>query len=167
MDPRWGASGRRISMTLDVRFREILCTDERFLNAVVKDNLGGESSAIYELETAAKARLRKGFDEMNCYGGCYRLDVNKKNGAATVRFNILVDGTPETGSSYGDVYVPKGFLYFSLPAFGGKISQLSQKDGPVTVRQIGWHTGWRRMESRIVGTFKAARLISAKKRDGF
>ena len=80
---------------------------------------------------------------MNCHGGCYRLDINKKNGAATVRFNALVDSTPEpkTDSSYGDVYIPKGFLYFSLPAFGGKISQMSQKDaGPVMVRQTGWHT---------------------------
>ena len=66
-----------------------------------------------------------------------------------------------------DIYVPKGCLYFSLPCFGGKISQLSTKEGPVTIRQVGWNTGWRREESRIVGTFKAVPIEDAKRRDGF
>ena len=66
-----------------------------------------------------------------------------------------------------DVFVSKGNLYFSLPCFGGKISQLSTKEGPVTIRQIGWNTGWRREESRIVGIFKAVPIDDAKRRDGF
>jgi hypothetical protein len=35
---------------------------------------------------------------------------------------------------------------------------LSTKEGIVTVKQIGWHTGWRREESRILGTFRAVTL---------
>jgi len=58
MDPRWGASGHsRIELTLDVWFQESLCMDDRFDDAVVKDNSGGESSAIYELEISGKAQL--------------------------------------------------------------------------------------------------------------
>ena len=68
---------------------------------------------------------------------------------------------------YSDIFVPNGCLYFSLPCFGNSISQLSTREGPVTVRQIGWHTGWRREESRIVGTFRAVPIEKAQARDGF
>ena len=43
----------------------------------------------------------------------------------------------------------------------------SSKEGVVTVRQMGWHTGWRRDESRIVGTFRAVPIDKAKQKDGF
>jgi hypothetical protein len=65
------------------------------------------------------------------------------------------------------VFVPKGALYFAIPAFGGGVAQLSKKEGIVSVRQTGWHTGWRREESRIVGTFLAVPIEEARRRDGF
>jgi len=68
---------------------------------------------------------------------------------------------------YSDIFVPKGCLYFSLPCFGNSVSQLSTKEGPLTVRQMGWHTGWRREESRMVGMFRALPIEQAKRRDGF
>jgi hypothetical protein len=157
MDPRWGASGRRIEFTLDVRFSDQPCNEQAILKAAVKDNLVGKSTGIYQLDSAPKARLRKGFDEMKCYGGGYRIDSG-----TTARFHIRVDGTEE--GEYGDIAIPEGFMYFSLPAFA---SQLSKREGPVTVRQPGWHTGWRREESRIVGIFKAVPINDARKRDGF
>jgi hypothetical protein len=103
---------------------------------------------------------------MECHGGAYRIDGSQSNQRTTVRFYVVVDGTKEQGSSYGDIYVPKGCLYFSLPTFGG-IERLSKKEGIVSVRQIGWHTGWRREESRIVGTFRALPINEAKAKDGF
>lgn len=193
MDPRWGASGKRIGLSIDVKFLSEALANETVVNRMVKDNFGGRSSAVYELESSPFARLRSGFDRMSCHGGGYRIDSGQMG--ATVRFYVGVDGTPERGSSYGyvqvcwrhvhtilrrfiaqtlfacfvtsDVSVPKGLLYFSLPCFGSSISHLSSKDGPVTVRQIGWHTGWRREESRIVGTFRAVPIEQAQKRDGF
>ena len=115
-----------------------------------KDNFGGTSSDVWVLRTAPVARLRNGFDEMKIHGGAYRTNAARRNGGSTARFYILVDGTPK-GSSYGDVFIPKGNLYFSLPSFSG-VSQLSKKEGLVTVRQLGWHTGWRREASRMVCT---------------
>ena len=79
-----------------------------------------------------------------------------------IRFPLFFFCTP-----YSDVFVPKGNLYFSLPCFGGKISQLSSKEGPVTIRQVGWNTGWRREESRIVGIFRAVPIADAMRKDGF
>jgi hypothetical protein len=73
------------------------------------------------------------------------------NGRYTLRLMVEAEGT-KANQDYGDVSIPKGYLYFSLPCFGG---QLSTKEGPVTVRQIGWHTGWRREENRILGVFRA------------
>jgi hypothetical protein len=173
MDPRWGASGRRIEFTLDTRFLTPSSTNSSTARAskedrdkMTKDNLGGSSSHVWKLKTALFARLRKGFDEMECHGGAYRIDGSQSNQRTTVRFYVVVDGTKEQGSSYGDIYVPKGCLYFSLPTFGG-IERLSKKEGIVSVRQIGWHTGWRREESRIVGTFRALPINEAKAKDGF
>jgi hypothetical protein len=99
---------------------------------------------------------------MTCCGGGYRIDVGGANGQSVVRFFVETEGTPETGSSYGDISVPKGPLYFSIPCFGNSVANLSIKESPVTVRQIGWHTGWRREESRIVGTFRAKKIEEAR-----
>lgn len=170
MDPRWGASGKRIEFTLDVRFattdkNTVALAGEEIKQLMVKDNFGGKSSQVYILHTAENARLRKGYDKMKCYGGGYRIDTDAKN--AVARFYVRLEGTPAESSSYGDVSIPAGCLYFSIPVFGGSISQLSSKEGLITVRQVGWHTGWRREESRIVGTFRAKPMQDAKRRDKF
>ena len=201
MDARWGASGKRIEFTIDVRLlpdRSFLvvsggrisdndddlkdpdninesATDpqlilEKFENAMVKDNTMGQSSDVYPVETARYARLRNGFDRMECMGGAYRIDVSPRDtGRYTLRLVLEVEGTTKADQQYmyGDVSVPPGYLYFSLPCFGGNISQLSSKEGPVTVRQVGWHTGWRRQESRIVGVFRAKPLADAKRIDKY
>jgi hypothetical protein len=101
-------------------------------------------------------------------GGAYRIDkTNKRGQSDALRFYVWTEGTPETGSNNGDVYVPSGGLYFSIPCFGASVHQISSKgEMPVTVRQMGWHTGWRRQESRIVGIFKAVPIEQARKRDG-
>eukprot|EP00544_Gedaniella_sp_CCMP2646_P007978 CAMPEP_0202485306 /NCGR_PEP_ID=MMETSP1361-20130828/4180_1 /ASSEMBLY_ACC=CAM_ASM_000849 /TAXON_ID=210615 /ORGANISM="Staurosira complex sp., Strain CCMP2646" /LENGTH=282 /DNA_ID=CAMNT_0049114177 /DNA_START=30 /DNA_END=878 /DNA_ORIENTATION=- len=166
MEPRWGASGKRIEFTLDVKFLTETAANQTVANRMVKDNFGGTSYPVYELITAPKARLRSGFDEMASHGGGYRIDT-ARNGGGTARFHILVDGTPHSGSSYGDIFVPKGCLYFSIPVFGNSISQLSSKEGPLTVRRIGWHTGWRREESQMVGTFRVVPIEKAQRVDGF
>ena len=172
MDPRWGASGRRIEFTLDVRFlpNAVVVDDPKVIQAMVQDNWAGRTSRsqVCTLRSAPAARLRQGFDRMTCQDGAFRVDTSR-NGARTVRFYVRVDGTtPTSGSSYDDIYVPSGNLYFSLPVFGSSgVSQLSSKEGPVTVRQIGWHTGWRRQESRIVGMFQAVPLHRARQKDGF
>jgi hypothetical protein len=44
---------------------------------------------------------------------------------------------------------------------------MSTKEGIVTVREMGWHTGWRREESRIVGVVRAIPIERARRRDGF
>eukprot|EP00565_Helicotheca_tamesis_P008927 CAMPEP_0185723948 /NCGR_PEP_ID=MMETSP1171-20130828/604_1 /TAXON_ID=374046 /ORGANISM="Helicotheca tamensis, Strain CCMP826" /LENGTH=264 /DNA_ID=CAMNT_0028391719 /DNA_START=247 /DNA_END=1041 /DNA_ORIENTATION=+ len=169
MDPRWGASGKRIEFTIDVDFSnagESSLASEEVSARMVKDNFGGKSSPIYIVDSSPNARLRGGFDKMGCSGGAYRIDYGQ-GGRATVRFHLLVDGTPESGSTYGDIWVPKGCLYFSIPCFANNVKNLSSKESPVTVRQIGWHTGWRREESRIVGTFRAVPIDDAKRRDGY
>jgi hypothetical protein len=168
MDPRWGASGRRMEFTVDVCFLAAVVAAPEIQKLAVQDNILGakRSSAVYTLQTAENARLRNGFERMKCHGGGYRIDTDgKKN--TVVRFFIQVDGTMAETATYGDVSIPPGCLYFSLPIFGGSLSQLSSKEGPVTVRQIGWHTGWRREESRIVGTFRVKPMQDAQRRDKF
>jgi hypothetical protein len=165
MDPRWGASGKRIEFTLDVRFAATALAGEEVKELMVKDNFGGKSSPAYILQTAENARLRNGYEKMKCFGGGYRIDTDAKNEVA--RFYVKLEGTPAESSSYGDVSIPAGCLYFSIPVFGGRISQLSSKEGLITVRQVGWHTGWRREESRIVGTFRAKPILDARRRDKF
>jgi len=167
MEPRWGASGKRIEFTLDVRFQPDTPASEEARRNMVQDNKSGNSSPVLAVESAPAARLRKGFDQMKCTGGAYRIDRNSRGQSDTLRFYVEVDGTPER-SSFGDLFVPQGRLYFSIPCFGGSVQQLSAKgDMPVTVRQYGWHTGWRREESRIVGIFKAVPMADAKRKDGF
>lgn len=167
MDPRWGASGTRVEFTLDMAFLSTAATNEE-KEKMVKDNFGGKSSMVRQMTCLSNkgARLRRGFDNMTCYGGGYRLDSDKQS--VVVRFFVDVEGLGGTNdSSYGDITIPKGCLYFSIPCFGGSVKNLSMKEGPITVRQMGWHTGWRREESRIVGTFKAIPLEKAKQKDGF
>ena len=181
MDPRWGASGKRIELTIDISFLmppsspaanddniDLSLASEEVCNNMVKDNLSGKSSAVRIVDSAPKARLRNGFDEMNTHGGGYRIDSGGTSSSNTLRFYLNVDGTEgEEGKSYGDISIPKGNLYFSLPCFGSNTKQLSTKEGIVSVKQIGWHTGWRREESRIVGVFRVVPIDQAKRRDGF
>mmetsp|Transcript_17107 Transcript_17107/g.39432 ORF Transcript_17107/g.39432 Transcript_17107/m.39432 type:complete len:339 (-) Transcript_17107:718-1734(-) len=168
MEPRWGASGKRIDFSLDIRLLVNRLAAPENVDKMVKDNTMGKSSRVFALETARYARLRDGFDRMECTGGAYRIDVDK-SGRSTIRMVVEVEGTTKADQSYiyGDVSVPPGCLYFSLPCFGTGINNLSIKDGVVSVRQIGWHTGWRREESRIAGVFNAKPLPDAKSRDGF
>ena len=169
MDPRWGASQRRIEFTIDVQFQRDTNVTKQQQQCMIPDNFGGTSSPTYNLRIAPYARLRGGFDDMKCHvdNGAYRIDGQKDN--RTIRLYISTDG--KNHNSYGDINVPTGELYFSLPCFGNDdpnaVKNLSRKDGVVSIRQIGWHTGWRRMESRIVGTFRATPIDTAKQRDGF
>lgn len=176
MDPTWGRSGKRIEGSLDVSFQitpdlnsgsgeDPSLAGSEIVNKMVKDNLSGKSTAVRVLESPSGARLRGGFDKMNCHGGGYRLDIAKR--AATVRFYVEVDGTEHGEMKYGDIFIPKGCLYFSLPCFNNSVKQLSSKEGIITVRQMGWHTGWRREESRIVGVFRAVPIEQARKKDKY
>lgn len=170
MDPKWGASGRRIEFSIDVSF---LLPDEDgntggnslapedIRSRMVKDNLSGKSTVVRIVRCpSGLARLRGGFDQMKCDGGGYRIDLGNTKGnrysSSTARFFLDVEGTKD--GEYGDISIPAGSLYFSLPCFGQSVQQLSTKEGIVTVQQVGWHTGWRRSESRIVGTFRAVSL---------
>lgn len=166
MDPRWGASGKRIEFALDIKLLANRLANPEIAKKMVKDNTVGESSHVFALDTAQFARLRGGFDRMECTGGAYRIDVGR-NGRSTLRMFVQVEGTIRADQSYiyGDLSIPSGCLYFSLPCFGNGISNLSMKEGVVSVRQIGWHTGWRREESRICGVFTAKPLLEARKRD--
>lgn len=174
MDFRFGASGKRIEFTLDVNFAlpctddtgvDISIADDTICEKMVKDNFGGKSSVVRTVNSLQNARLRGGFDKMPCYGGGYRVDVG--GGNSVCRFFIECEGTPERGGTYGDVWIPKGCLYFSIPCFGNRVTNLSAKEGPITVRQVGWHTGWRREESRIVGVFRAKKLEDARRIDKY
>ena len=174
MDPKWGKSGARIEGSIDIYFQiptednhNDCLADEEIVDQMVKDNLSGTSTVVRKLDSN-DARLRGGFDSMKCNGGGYRIDVSRKS-SSTVRFFISVDGTEEDSriSSFGDIFVPRGNLYFSLPVFGNSVKQLSMKEGIITVRQMGWHTGWRREESRIVGVFRAKPIEEARRKDKF
>jgi len=177
MDPTWGRSGKRIEGSIDVSFQlplqngeeDTSLADQDVIDKMVKDNLSGKSTVARNLQST-NARLRGGFDKMKCNGGGYRIDVGKDNNrssSSTTRFFIDVDGTKEGDGAYGDIFIPEGCIYFSLPCFGNSVKQLSSKEGIITVRQFGWHTGWRREESRIIGVFRAVPLEQAKKRDRY
>jgi hypothetical protein len=109
MDRRWGASGRRISFTIDCKFLTTSLASTDDAAKMVKDNYMGKSSATYAIATASAARLRGGFDKMNCGGGCYRID--SANNKDTVRFYLHVDGTSQN-QDYG--CVPAGKRYQTL-----------------------------------------------------
>jgi len=142
---------------------------------MVDDNSFGQKGATCQVRTAPYARLRDGFDKMACSDGAYRIDMNKKTKQATVRMVLEVAGTTQYADQqymYGDVSVPgPGCLYFSLPCFvnatSGTLQQLSTKEGLVSVRKMGWHTGWRREESQICGVFTAKPLAEAQQRDPY
>ena len=166
MDPRWGASGKRIEFSLDVSFMIEAQADPETVQGMVKDNFGGKSLPVYMLQTAENARLRAGFDKMKCYNSGYRIDLSSDpRKSNTLRLFVRVEGTRQ--GDFGDVTIPSGNLYLSLPAFGNDASQLSKKEGIVTVRQMGWKTGWRREESRIVGVFRAVPINDARRLDKF
>mmetsp|Transcript_19415 Transcript_19415/g.28772 ORF Transcript_19415/g.28772 Transcript_19415/m.28772 type:complete len:297 (+) Transcript_19415:76-966(+) len=170
MDRTWGSSGRRIEFTVDVSFllpnnddntEDSSLAPEDVCSKMVKDNLSGKSTAIRIVQCPSNlARLRGGFDQMRSNGGGYRIDLDSKKGnwyeSSTARFFLDVEGTKD--GEYGDISIPAGSLYFSLPCFQRSIQQLSTREGIVTVQQMGWNTGWRRRESRIVGTFRAVPL---------
>lgn len=159
MEPRWGASGQRIEFTLDVRFSTTVASKDIAAD-MVQDNRGGLSTPVYELDTAPFARLRGGFDRMKCDAGAYRIDTSNR-GQKTLRLFIRNEG-----KTSGDVSVPTdSHLYIALPVLAD--SSLSRKEGIVSVRQYGWHTGWYRAESRIVGVVKAVPLAVARAKDGF
>ena len=185
MDPRWGASGRRIECTLDVSFakdeqqtqdddddspspeqQQLLASEtaDRLLKTVT--NTKSSLSPVYKLQTAPYARLRGGFDKMVIQEGGFCIESTPSASSSTLRFCISVAGTKD-----GDVIIPEGLIYFALPYFGIQGSTntmaLSTKEGTITVKQMGWNTGWRREESRIFGVFRAVLLKKAKTRDKF
>lgn len=186
MDPRWGASGRRIECTVDVSFAGPTTTDEEGDDAatvsLASDDIAAgliktvttkssSLSPVYELQSAPYVRLRGGWDKMAITDGGYCVESSRGASSSTLRFCLSVDGITD-----GDVSIPKGKLYFALPYFGTKteggdsstaIMALSSKEGTVTVKQMGWNTGWRREESRILGVFRAVPLETAQKRDKF
>jgi len=177
MDPRWGASGRRIECTIDVSFSSVEDAPEEEvweeITSGLKSTVTSKSSKVspvFKLQHAPFARLRSGFDKMKIEEGGYCIESAPKS--STIRFCLSVSGTEGSSSaSYGDVSIPKGKLYFALPYFGtsqseGSIS-ISKKEGTICVKQFGWNTGWRREESRILGVFRAVPLEEAKRRDKF
>jgi len=97
--------------------------------------------------------------------------------SSTLRFCIEVVGTTDL-----DVTIPEGKLYFALPYFGLRTErggdggddstsmskmEVSNREGTMTVKQMGWHTGWYREESRMLGVFRAVPLEKARGRDKF
>ena len=206
MEPRWGASGRRLEFTLDVSFLrlqldDIASSSQEEEQRIVNDYLASDDiatklisstsssksslSPIYALHSAPYARLLGGFDKMEMFDGGYCIESSSTATATkTMRFCLSVAGTTN-----GDISIPEGYLYFALPYFGiiqqqqvqvgntdtdndnnstfssqQKIMNLSSRDGTVTVKQMGWHTGWYREESRILGLFRAVPLQKAQNR---
>ena len=177
-----GGSGARIEFTVDVSFvlptnidttasQDTSIAGKDIIDKLSFDGKMIQSSSIRVLRSAPYCRLRGGFDKMGCSSGGYRIDApNSGSSSGTARFFIQVDGTSNDDngkSNYGDINVPIGCLYFSLPCFGNSVRQLSRKEGIVSVRQIGWHTGWRREESRIVGIFRVLPIEEATRKNKF
>ena len=175
MDPRWGASGRRIEFTVDVSFplptevggsnQDVSLASEEIAQGLLKSvtTNSNQVSEIYNMQYAPFARLKGGFDKMKIRNGGFCIEAySSARSPSTLRFCLSVAGTD---TSYGDISIPSGNLYFALPYFGirkdasaGKTMALSTKEGTVTIKRMGWHTGWRREESRILGTFRAVAL---------
>mmetsp|Transcript_22077 Transcript_22077/g.44867 ORF Transcript_22077/g.44867 Transcript_22077/m.44867 type:complete len:346 (-) Transcript_22077:33-1070(-) len=189
MDPRWGSSGRRIEMTVDISLRapiegtqgndassslDILASND-ISNRLTKTATRTSSfSPINQIQSAPYARLKGGFDKMAISNGGYCIESPSRSvSSSTLRFCLHVCGTQSSSGSYGDVYIPAGYLFFALPYFGmrnidgKKQMSLSTKEGTVTVKQMGWNTGWWREESRILGVFRAVPLDLAQQRDKF
>ena len=181
-------SGRRIECTIDISFatrtqpgiddeddETQLLASEDVSTALIKTVTNKSSSSlsqVYKLQSAPYARLRGGFDKMIIINGgwCIERGGSSSSSKSTLRFCIDVAGTND-----GDVTIPEGRLYFALPYFGQQKATdtspecmaLSSKEGTITVKQMGWNTGWRREESRILGVFRAVPLTKAKGRDKF
>mmetsp|Transcript_29883 Transcript_29883/g.54218 ORF Transcript_29883/g.54218 Transcript_29883/m.54218 type:complete len:313 (-) Transcript_29883:242-1180(-) len=189
MDARWGGSGQRIECTIDVSFprpmegedtNELLASVEITSGLLKTITKGKSSSQIYKLQSAPCARLRGGFGKMYIDEGGYCIESNSSSkslsSSSTLRFCLSVDGAADK-----DVTIPEGNLYFALPYFGLRTDRgggdddstttqtmaLSTKEGTITVKQMGWNTGWWREESRILGVFRAVELEKARKRDKF
>eukprot|EP00584_Thalassiosira_punctigera_P002451 CAMPEP_0172541244 /NCGR_PEP_ID=MMETSP1067-20121228/12085_1 /TAXON_ID=265564 ORGANISM="Thalassiosira punctigera, Strain Tpunct2005C2" /NCGR_SAMPLE_ID=MMETSP1067 /ASSEMBLY_ACC=CAM_ASM_000444 /LENGTH=322 /DNA_ID=CAMNT_0013327245 /DNA_START=158 /DNA_END=1126 /DNA_ORIENTATION=+ len=180
MDPRWGSSGRRIECTLDVAFASPSAAGEDGMTTPAAEDIAegllktvtsksSSLSPVYNLQSAPYARLRGGFDRMAIHDGGYCVESSAGASSSTLRFCLSVNGATD-----GDVTMPEGKLYFALPYFGlrtddggGAKMALSNREGTVTVKQMGWHTGWYREESRILGVFRAAPLERARERDRF
>ncbi|KAL7551562.1 hypothetical protein ACHAWF_014752, partial [Thalassiosira exigua] len=189
MDPRWGASGRRIEGTVDVSFGSP--TSSSSLSSWASDGIAAglrktitqkssKVSPVHRLKTAPYARLRGGFDKMKIAEGGYCVESpaggRSSSASSTLRFCLSVEGTKE-----GDATIPEGLIYFALPCFrprggsegydddSGSASRmtLSKREGTITIKQMGWHTGWYREESRILGVFRAVPLEEARVRDKF
>lgn len=175
-------SGRRIECTIDISFATTqpssdeddetqLLASEDVSTALIKTvtNKSSSLSQVYKLQSAPYARLRGGFDKMTITNGGWCIERGSSS-SSTLRFCMEVAGTKD-----GDVTIPEGKLYFALPYFGQQKATdtspasmaLSGKEGTITVKQMGWNTGWRREESRILGIFRAVPLTKAKSRDKF
>jgi len=135
MEPRWGASGRRLEFTLDVSFLrlqldDIASSSQEEEQRIVNDYLASDDialklisstsssksslSPIYALHSAPNARLLGGFDKMEMFDGGYCIESSSTATATkTMRFCLSVAGTTN-----GDISIPKGYLYFALPYFG-------------------------------------------------
>ncbi|GMH66130.1 hypothetical protein TrRE_jg9552 [Triparma retinervis] len=137
MDPSWGRSGRRLECTLDVEF--------------LSD--GG-------LRTSPSIRLRGGFDSLPIGGASYEIESKKNN----ILFRIETKGS-ENYTNLGDVSIPEGCFIACQGWIGGdprkNPDNSSVREGIITVRQRGWHTGFFRMENRIAGVCKL-RVINEK-----
>ena len=172
MDPRWGASGRRVECTIDVSFGDVNDAAAATAEACVelkKSVATSSSTPPGKIRMAPYARLRGGFDKMQLIDGGFCIeDPGKGSSTSTLRLCIEVSGASE-----GDVVIPGGFLSFALPCFGFRqvgsdsMLTLSKKEGTICVRQMGWHTGWRREESRILGVFRAVEIEKARLLDKF
>ncbi|KAK1738997.1 hypothetical protein QTG54_010313 [Skeletonema marinoi] len=144
MDPRWGASGRRIECTIDVSFSSVDDAPEEEVWEEITSGLktvtskSSKVSPVFKLQHAPFARLRSGFDKMKIEEGGYCIESASKS--STIGFVSLQSD--------------------------GSIS-ISKKEGTICVKQFGWNTGWRREESRILGVFRAVPLEEAKRRDKF
>jgi hypothetical protein len=151
MDPRWGASGRRIECTIDVSFfssssssssslqgaspDEGLLSSEEITSGLIKtvatksSSSSSKLSPVFKLHHAPFARLRSGFDKMKINDGGYCIEYAPKS--STIRFCLSVSGTGGSSSSsasYGDVFIPEGKLYFALPYFGTTTVQSEDDD---------------------------------------
>lgn len=181
MDPRWGGSGKRIECTLELSFSRseqddvpVLASDD--IRAGLAKTVTSKSSSlsrVNRLQFAPNARLRRGYGRMIINDGGYCIESSV---SSTLRFCINADGMKD-----GDVSIPEGKLFFALPFFGFEKKgadddddddsapkmALSTKEGTITVKQMGWHTGWYREESRMLGVFRAVPLEKARARDGY
>ena len=129
MDPRWGASGRRIEFTLDVSFPIITSSssenygssssggnreEEVVVASASRDiatsllkcvtSQSNSVSRVYEMTYAPYARLKRGFDKMEILDGGYCIETtssNRASSSSTLRFFISVAGTEDdnNGSS--------------------------------------------------------------------